>query len=246
MRIGIISDLHSNPDALQAVFDEFDRQKVEKMIFIGDILGIGHRSEECVKLLMSRSKQLIGAVSGNHEGYFFVAMPKYFHGDPKRPIDPEIVRYFAWNHSQLSQDSIEFLRKLPKEQTIETDGAKIFVTHYPTGKAGVYDPFIPKPTLAECEELFKDYNADVYLFGHTHFLLEQRNDHQYFINPGSVGCPIETNSASAGILDIDNGKITYQRIDAYYDIQKVIDETKQLIPEYPAAAEMLHIFFSND
>ena len=71
MRIGIISDLHSNPDALKAGLDECDHQGVKKLIFLGDVLGIGHRSEDCVKLLMKHQKQIIGAVSGNHEGYCF-------------------------------------------------------------------------------------------------------------------------------------------------------------------------------
>lgn len=243
MRIGIISDLHSNPDALKAVLDEFDHQGVKKLIFLGDVLGIGHRSEDCVKLLMKRKKQLIGAVSGNHEGYCFVAMPKYAHTDSKTPIDPEVVRYFAWNHHQLSQDSIDFLKNLPKEQNIETDGVKIYITHYPLDENGKYHRYVPKPSLAECEELFAGHDADVYLFGHTHFLMEVRGDGKHFINPGSVGCPIETGAASAGILDVEDGDVEYHHIDAKYNIDKVIAETEKLIPEFPAAKEMLDLFF---
>ena len=195
---------------------------------------------------MSRKDQLIGAVYGNHEGYCFIAMPKFSHTDGVKPINPEVVRYFAWNHSQLSPTSREFLQALPKTQTIETDGAKIYITHYPIGEDSKYRRYIPTPNLAECEELFVDIDADVYLYGHTHFLNEIKSDKKYFINPGSVGCPIETNSASAGILDINDGRISYRRIDAHYDIAKVIHETEQLIPEFPAAKIMLQEFFYKD
>lgn len=243
MRIGIISDLHSNPDALQAVFEEFDRQGVEKMLLLGDVIGIGHRSEDCVQLLMTRKDKLLGAVAGNHEGYLLIALPKYAHKGLKDPIDPEVLRHFVWNHAQLSQSSIDFLKTLPREQTIEIDDAKIFITHYPQEEDGTYRRYVAIPNFAECEELFAGHDADVYLFGHTHFLEEVHENGKHYINPGSVGCPIRTGSASAGILDIQDGDIEYRRIDVPYDIEKVIREIEALMPELPAAAHMLHDFY---
>ena len=243
MRIGVISDLHSNPDALQAVFNKFDELGVKKLLLLGDIIGIGHRSEDCVQLLMTRRNQLLGAVYGNHEGYLLIELPKYAHKGIKDPIDPEVLRHFIWNHAQLSESSIDFLKTLAKEQTIETDGVKIFITHYPQEEDGHYRRYIAMPNFAECEELFAGHDADVYLFGHTHNLMEIHENGKHFINPGCVGCPIATGSASAGILDINNGEISYQRIDAYYDIDKVIHEMEQLIPEYPAARHMIEEFY---
>ena len=243
MRIGIISDLHSNPDALQAVFTKFDKLGVEKMLLLGDIIGIGHRAEDCVQLLMTRRNQLLGAVRGNHENYYLVALPKYSHSTGNIPIDPEVLRYFKWNHAQLSASSTEFLNSLATEQTVEVDGATIYLAHYPMDEEGKYRRYIAKPNAAECAELFAGHDANVYLFGHTHYLEEIHEDGKHYINPGCVGCPIETNSASAGILDINDGEIQYQRIDASYDIDKVIKETEALIPEYPAAALMLRDFY---
>ena len=49
MRIGIISDVHSNIDALRAVFDEFTDRNVDKIICLGDIIGLGAHPEECVQ-----------------------------------------------------------------------------------------------------------------------------------------------------------------------------------------------------
>ncbi len=243
MRIGIISDLHSNPDALRAVFDKFDELGVQKLLLLGDVIGIGHRSEDCVQLLLTRQYQLLGAVHGNHEDYLFVALPKYAHKGVKDPVDPEVLRYFVWNHSQLSDSSKDFLKNLPREQTIEVDGATIFLTHYPQEADGTYRQYYSKPDAAQCAELFHDHAADVYLFGHTHFLEEVHANGKHYINPGCVGCPIRTNSASAGILDIEGGNINYQRIDADYDIDKVIHEMEQLIPEYPATSHMIEEFY---
>jgi len=69
MRIGIMTDIHSNIQALDAVLKEFDRREVEKIICCGDIIGIGPNPEETVQMLIKRKHSLI-SVRGNHEKYF--------------------------------------------------------------------------------------------------------------------------------------------------------------------------------
>jgi predicted phosphodiesterase len=172
-----------------------------------------------------------------------VALPKYAHKGLKDPVDPEVIRHFKWNHAQLSESSKEFLKSLGREQTIEVNGAKIFITHYPQDPDGEYHKYVGIPTIDECVELFDGHDADIYLFGHTHYLMEAHENNKYFINPGCVGCPIATHSASAGILDIDNGNISYQRIDASYDIEKVIREIEALKSELPIVEHMLRDFY---
>ena len=54
MKIGIITDIHSNIKALNAVLDEFDKTKVDKIISCGDIIGIGPNPEETVQALISK------------------------------------------------------------------------------------------------------------------------------------------------------------------------------------------------
>ena len=247
MRIGILSDIHCNTDAFKAVLDEFDRQGVEKLIFLGDVIGIGVHAEECAKLLMQQQSKFIGAVSGNHEGYMLYGPPEYVHNNIKEGKTPQdILDIFHWNHSQLSPDSVDFLKNLPTEQTIETDGATIFVTHYPAAERFNYTKYYDKSDLAQCEKLFDGHAAKIYLYGHTHIPNEVYGDNHIFLNPGSVGCPIETNSASAGILDINNGEIKYHRIDVAYDIEKAITEMLEIAKEYPAAHYLIHKFFRKD
>lgn len=68
MRVGIITDIHSNIVALNEVLKEFEKIKVNKIICCGDIIGIGPSPEEVVQALMQMSDKLI-AVRGNHEKY---------------------------------------------------------------------------------------------------------------------------------------------------------------------------------
>ena len=70
MKIGIITDVHSNIIALNAVLNEFEKIEVDKIICCGDIIGIGPNPEETVQELMKNEDKLI-AVRGNHEQYIF-------------------------------------------------------------------------------------------------------------------------------------------------------------------------------
>ena len=220
LRIGIISDVHSNVDALKAVLDEFERRDVDKIICLGDTIGLAAHPEECIKLLEEqlRKGRILSAVRGNHEEYLLTELPIHNHNDASKSKLPQaILDLFMWNHSQVSAQSVSMLSQFPRQEMITVDKVRIFVTHYPLNRTGDFMPFYMKPTLKECRKIFKYAHADVYLFGHTHvrdLKIGRRGD--FFINPGSVGCPIGTESASAGILEVNGKQIAYHQLDVDY------------------------------
>ena len=69
MRIGLISDIHSNIDALHAVYQEFEERQVDKVICLGDIIGLGAHPEECIQFLKNHQDKILSIVKGNHEDY---------------------------------------------------------------------------------------------------------------------------------------------------------------------------------
>lgn len=75
MRLGIITDIHSNKQALKAVLEKFDEINIDKIICCGDIIGIGPNPEEVTQMLMER-KDILIAVRGNHEKYLIDGLPK--------------------------------------------------------------------------------------------------------------------------------------------------------------------------
>ena len=245
MRIGIISDLHSNIDALRAVFQEFADRGVEKVICLGDVLGLGAHPEECVQLLKEHQSQLLAIVRGNHEDYLINELPVYNHNDKTLDKLPtEIIDLFKWNHGQVSQDSVEYLKKLPRDQIIEIEGKKIFVSHYPVDQLGKYRKFYYRPNSTQCRQLFDGIDADIYLFGHTHIrCVVKTHDHKWFINPGSLGCPIGIEAASAGILTITPEKIDYEQIDIPYNVDNAIDDMLQYSKQLPAIDYTVNRFY---
>lgn len=245
LRIGIISDVHSNIDALRAVFNEFTSRNVDKVICLGDIIGLGAHPEECVQFIKEHRDQFLAIVLGNHENYLLKELPVYNHNDPTlEKLPQEIIDLFKWNHEQISYDSINFLRELPRQQIIEAAGKTFFASHYPLDQMGNYRKFFYRPNSTQCKQLFKGINADIYLFGHTHIrCIAKTHDNKTYINPGSVGCPIGVEAASAGIINIANNEFTYEQIDVPYDVDHAINDMLQHIDKYPAINYTIECFY---
>lgn len=242
MKIGVISDIHGNIEALNKVLEEFEKRKVDKIICCGDIIGIGPFPEEAVQKLMQYKEKIIG-VRGNHEQYYFKGIPKNIHDD-KRPVREEETKNHKWTQSNLSKESIEFLKDFPLELEVEINGKKIYVTHYPINADGSYRRHIKKATAKEIEELFDRIKADVYLYGHTHVANFNKLNEKMYINPGSLGCPGTTSIAKCGILTVNN-EINYESLNIKYNAEKVRKNIKDI--KYPLYKKILTLFYgSND
>ncbi len=237
MRFGVISDVHGNIIALNEVLKEFEKRKVDKIICIGDIIGIGPRSEETVQKIIGFNDKLI-CVRGNHEGYLLDGIPDVVHNRPMREDEKE---FHLWTQSTLSKTSKEFLSKLPFEQYVEIEGKKIYISHYPYEKNMIFKRHIFKPNIDECKELFSDIEADIYLFGHTHNKIYNEVEDKMYINPGALGCPCDSNKADCGILEIDKSKIHYEQIGIEYDKNITINQIEEL--KYPCYKSILQDFF---
>lgn len=144
-------------------------------------------------------------------------------------------------HGRLSEDSKAYLNKLPKEQKLKVEDVNIYMAHYPISKFGIYKQFIKTPTLEESEKLFEDVDADVYIYGHTHIFSENKSNDKLYLNLDSTGCPVKTNYASAGILNINGKNAEYQVLAVNYDVEKVKYEIKEL--KYSFYQKVLEIFY---
>ena len=239
MKIGIITDIHSNIQALNAILNELDKQNVERIICCGDIIGIGINPEETVQTLLKRKEMLI-AVRGNHEQYLLKGLPKEIHDDKRKMSEQEIENH-KWNHSKLSDQSINFLRSLEISQNIELGGKLFYIVHYPQQANGTYKKHIKNPSAMDNVEMFKENDADIFLYGHTHTFSVNNIDNKWYINTGSLGCPMDSNMARAGLLEINDREIKFNRINVEYNVKEVIDEINNL--KFPFYEEILKIFY---
>ena len=136
--------MHSNIDALRAVFQEFQERGVDKFICLGDVIGLGAHPEECVQLIMEHQNQILAMVHGNHENYLLKALPVHNHNDENQEmLPPEIIDLFKWNHEQISNTSINFLRQFSQQQIIEFTSAITHLISSGTIASFTSDPIAP-------------------------------------------------------------------------------------------------------
>jgi predicted phosphodiesterase len=198
VKIGIISDIHGNLQALRAVLDALDAEGVVKILCTGDIVGYGAYPEQCVELVRERG---IVAVRGNHDD--MVAYPGH-----EAMLRAEVRNAISWTREQLSEEMIEWLGQLP----METQYAGLDLVH----SSHVFRPewhYVMDQRSITANFLFQ--TNSLAFNGHTHLPLVgihtrgQRprlvmfrefslpKDNRYLINVGSVGQPRDRNPEAA-------------------------------------------------
>jgi|TARA_R110002072_G_scaffold1013_3_gene8335 predicted phosphodiesterase len=225
----LISDIHGNLEALQAVLEDIDSVGVQEVICLGDIIGYGPNPCECLDLVMRRCKHTI---LGNHD------QAALFDPDG---FNPMALRAIYWTRDELDSGKggpaqvnarWDFLGELPR---FIDDGEFKFVHGSPRDPTNEYVFPEYMYDARKMEILFG--KIDQYCFmGHTHlpgvftteceFVTPDECDHTYalgnnklMINVGSVGQPRDENNQSCYIiLDTDAKTVTYRRVE--YDFEK--------------------------
>ena len=237
MRYGIITDIHSNLTALRTVLKQLDRMNCDGIICCGDIIGIGPNPEETVREMI-RVPGLI-AVQGNHEGYLLEGMPSVFPNEEN--MSSGEMEHHRWEHSLLSEESVAFLRSLPKRIDFEAEGLSIAVMHSCMDNSGHFSGSVRNPTEHDLLTMFADVKSDIIIYGHDHSRNICRGDRLY-INVGSLGCPSKDHDiARAGVLSIENGRAVIEPVDVRYDVDEVIRQIDDL--NYPEADVVKRIFY---
>ncbi len=108
-------------------------------------------------------------------------------------------------------------------------------------KDGNFKKHIKVANLKENEEMFSDIDADIYLYGHTHKNIFNKDSNKIYINPGALGCPGKTNSAPYGILEINNNKVEYKQFFVVYNVEDVIKDIRNTA--FPGYKKVLKLFY---
>jgi len=223
MRVAILTDIHANLPALEAVLKAIDGANVDERWCLGDVVGYGAQPDECARLVSERCDLCL---VGNHD----LAVT----GE----IDTEVFSASAaaaveWTRENCAPETIEFLKGLkPDEQ-----GREVGMYH-----ASPRDPIWEYVlALDQALECMKEQQHDVSLIGHSHVALyfsdgggnpgggQAPADHhlefaegRWLINPGSVGQPRDGDPRAAWLeLDTDAKAATYRRAD--YEIDRAAD-----------------------
>ena len=179
------------------------------------------------------------AVRGNHESSLLEGMPTECPNEEHMSLDE--MEHHRWEHRLLSEESVAFLRGLPKRIDFVTEGLRLSVMHSCIDQKGRYSKSVMHPTEDDLLTMFADVECDVILYGHDHSLNVCKGEKLY-INVGSLGCPSKArNLARAGVLTVENGKATVELLAVRYDVDAVIRRIDAL--HYPDAQTIKKIFY---
>ncbi len=217
-RTAIISDIHGNLPALEAVINHANHLKCEEFIFLGDVCGYYSQINECIDLLKQYSKL---SIMGNHDEYIL--------NDTTCPRSNTANMCLDLQRTILSPSSYEWLSKLQKGVI---NYKNMSLTHA-GWRVDPIDEYIS--VIEEC--YFDGLTGQFFMSGHTHVQSLIHYDHFTYCNPGSVGQPRDGNPAAAFAILDESEKLHLERV--VYDISRTCEEmAKHGMP--PAICECLH------
>jgi len=222
MRIALISDIHGNYQALEAVLGSEEFNSTEEAYCLGDLVGYYPYPEECVTRI---KQERIVCVMGNHD-YSCVENKPCYDNETGR-LSLEITRKL------VSLRTIDFLSKLPRKLEIELNNKRLYLVH--GSPANLLNGYINPQDDVEVPAGF-----DLLATGHTHIQFSRRIASKLIVNPGSVGQPRDgIKGACLAVLDLEETSVSLTRVN--YDASEVITRTAGL-KCYEAADSLRQLF----
>lgn len=223
MRFAVLSDIHSNLEALTSVLDVIDERGIERVVCLGDVVGYGADPAACVDLVRARCAV---TVLGNHDEAVALG-----NGEGYLPEDGR--RAAMHNHDQLDDDQLEWLENLP---LTASDEIATFVHATPEDPASWQRIGAFSTTHAQ----FSHFETPVCFIGHTHVpglvadrigILNVRRGHRYLINVGSVGQPRDGDPRACFAI-FDDEAFSHEIVRVPYDVERAAQKIRRAgLPE---------------
>ena len=218
-KFAIISDIHANLPATEAVKASIESGSYDGVFCLGDLGGYASQPNEVQELIQSMG---CPTVMGNYdEGVGFNKDDCGCHY--VKPFDIEMSNIsFLWTRSTTSDSNKAWLRGLPREIRLEVEGLRVLLCHGSPRSTTEYlfenrsDGFLRQFTAGGKD----DAHADVIVFGHTHVPFHRVVDGVHFINSGSVGRPKDGDPrAGYAVVSFDRDTVSVEQVRVEYDVE---------------------------
>ena len=232
LRLGLISDVHGNRAALDAVVADGSRAGVTTWWVLGDLVALGPEPVATLERLADLAN--VRFVRGNTDRYVVTGERPWPHAadvekdESLRTLFDAIEASFSWTRNSLSTDSLAFLAGLPSDQRIRlSDGATLLGIHASVGSDD--GPGItPHASDEDLATLLAGEDADLICGGHTHQPTDRRLNDQRIVNLGSVSNPITSDlRASYVVVDDDSGGHVLSHRRVAYDHDEVLTQLRR-------------------
>ncbi len=238
MRVAVISDIHANAAALDAVLEAIDADAPDALWCLGDTVGYGPRPNECIAGVRARADVCL---VGNHD---LAVLDRLDLSD----FTPDAEAAARWSASVLERDARAWLDAL--QPSAEAEGAQLF---HASARDPVWEYVLSEEVAAASLAVA---SAPLVLVGHSHvpLALQEHRDGvrggvapggtevelgagRWLLNPGSVGQPRDGDPRAAWLLlDSEARTASFRRVD--YDVSRTQSEIRDAgLPE-PLAARL--------
>ena len=237
-QVAVITDIHGNLPALEAVLARIAELKPERIYCGGDLVGYGPRPNEVCAQIEDRR---IPTIYGNYD--YAIARDLEDCGCAYRdPHEREIGQLSVdWTLVNTNERSKRFMHSLPFDLRFELGRKRVRLVHGSPRKVNEY-LFEDKPARS-FERIAALADGDVLVFGHTHKPWLHEYAHVLFVNCGSVGKPKDGDPrASFALLTASDGGVDVAIERVAYDAQAVAEEMRavglpdELADKLPLAA----------
>ncbi len=233
-RVAVISDIHGNMPALEAVLEDLRTEAPDEVLVAGDIVGRGPGGNE----VAHRIKDLgWPTLRGNHEELLLLyrdgARPPALRGTP-------VSHAFEWMANELDDEIVDYLRPLPFALRPRVGAEEIIVVHgSPNRTTEGIGPWVPEEAL---DAYARAVDAQVLVCAHTHRPLEHASVFGRIVNIGAVGLPFNRDPrAHYSIFEVTGSKVALKRRVIEYDIEATLDfyEESGFAAHSPIVAQLL-------
>jgi predicted phosphodiesterase len=191
MKIAVLSDIHGNVPALDAVLADVERWRADELIVNGDLVSRGPHSLECLRMLRVRFPR-VRLLTGNHETFVLRCLD-----EPPDPQEPtyDLTRFAQWTARQLG-DVVQEIRAWGDHLDLTglEGGSSVHVTH--ASRLGNRDGIYPETDAAALAAKLGDAR-DLFVTSHTHQAFVRRFNGTQIVNTGSVGQPLDEDPRAA-------------------------------------------------
>ncbi len=211
-KVAVLSDVHGNLQAVQAIFEDAEKIGISQFLNAGDFIGFGANPNEVIEFLQSKN---VFSVMGN----FDLEVIEKAKGESK---EKKIAVQFADN--QVTNTCKGYLSTLPKVLRLKIAGKSVLVTH---GSPDSINEHLYSDTSEEkLKKIAEEAKADFIITGHSHEQYKRDINGVIFLNPGSVGRPSDGNPQTAyAIVKFNPFSVALKRLN--YDVEAAADSMRE-------------------
>jgi putative phosphoesterase len=182
VRIALISDLHGNMVALDAVLERIQSERVDRVVCLGDVATLGPEPARVIETLAELG---CSCILGNHDEFLLDA--ELIHTYTELPV---IVAAVDACRASLGTAELDFVRTFQVTLDLDLDGATLSLFH--GSPRSHMENLLATTSTEELDQALGNGRGTVMAGGHTHLQMLRQHRGTLLVNPGSLGLPFET------------------------------------------------------